>query len=751
MKACPGDGSGRPSRSALARELCERESWRGPSGRLCCASARKLLPKLAASLGVPLPAPEARLEGAHRRAETGYPDRALACGLSALGEVSLDPVPDGERRSWESMVESHHPKGCSRAPGGRVLYWIRSSRHGVLGGAAFAAANCQLKPRDDFIGWSADARLANIGLAVCNSRFLILPSVKVRGLASLALRLGAERVAGDWEAKYGARPALAYSFTGPGQSGLSYRAAGWSRCAEKTSGRRSGERLSVWTKPLEEGWRERLCTEPRRVLGQAPAPWLEGDWEWEDREYARGCHTDGRVRARIAAMGKAWLERPGEDLPIIFPGKAQQRAAYRLLSNGGVTMEHILESHYQASAERCGSEKLVLAVQDTTTVNYDGLEATAGLDDLGGGGKGTDGILAHCSVAINGAGRPLGLIGIDASFRQSEDKDSIRWVRGLDRANELSAACPGTKVVTVCDREGDFWELLARAKETGAALLVRASKSSKRRVELPGGERTCLWEHMREAKSRGARTVKVPERGGPFRRKARTARLTVRCEAVELVPPVAVGGETIRMVAVSAREERPPTTVEAKKEALHWLLLTTEGEPGAGTAATALRWYELRWRIERYFDALKNGTRIKDRRLDHADDLKKCLAFDAITAFRVWDLALLARERPDDPARLHVAWDDIDMVCLLAEDRGFKVPRGPPDMDIRTFVVLAAGLAGFHTSKRQPLPGTQKLWKGLKILWNGVNVAQVLRKRKMKMKKKKRKRKGNMNESSMLY
>ena len=88
------------------------------------------------------------------------------------------------------MVESHHPKGCSRAPGGRVLYWIRSSRHGVLGGAAFAAASCQLKPRDDFIGWSADARLANIGLAVCNSRFLILPSVKVRGLASLALRLG---------------------------------------------------------------------------------------------------------------------------------------------------------------------------------------------------------------------------------------------------------------------------------------------------------------------------------------------------------------------------------------------------------------------------------------------------------------------------------------------------------------------------------------------------------------------------------
>jgi len=59
---------------------------------------------------------------------------------------------------------------------------------------------------------------------------------------------------------------------------------------------------------------------------------------------------------------------------------------------------------------------------------------------------------------------------------------------------------------------------------------------------------------------------------------------------------------------------------------------TAEGEPGAGTEATSLRWYKLRWRIERYFDALKNGTRIKDRRLDHADDLKKCLAFEAPAA-----------------------------------------------------------------------------------------------------------------------
>ena len=58
------------------------------------------------------------------------------------------------------------------------------------------------------------------------------------------------------------------------------------------------------------------------------------------------------------------------------------------------------------------------------------------------------------------------------------------------------------------------------------------------------------------------------------------------------------------------------------------------------------------------------------------------------------------------------------MVCALAVRRRSKVPRGPPDMDIRTFAALAAGQARFHPSKRQLLPGTQKVWKGLKILWN---------------------------------
>ena len=447
---------------------------------------------------------------------------------------------------------------------------------------------------------------------------------------------------------------------------------------------------------------------------------------WADREYGRSPHPDGRIRRRIVAMGEAWTRRPGESLPVIFPGRAEQAAAYRLLSSDKVTMEHILESHFEQTVERCRAEQFVLAVQDTTTLNYNGLSATSGLDSLGGGGQGTAGILAHFGIALNGVGRPLGSFLCNADFRQEEGKDSVRWVNGLDRAQGVAAACPDTRVVNVCDREGDFWNLLSRANETGAELLVRSTKGAKRRVVTDGGEGKDLWEHVLETAPVGHRKIEVPARGGPNRRKGRVAKLTLRCVEVDLLPPKDRADDPpVRAVAVSACEENAP---RRQTKPLHWMLLFNGGVADLETAREMLRWYELRWRIERFFHALKQGTRIEDRRLDEADDLRKCLAFDAVTAFKVWDLTHLARTRPDDPAIWHVTVDTIETLRALAAHDGFNVARGPPNtMTIARFVVLTAGLAGFHPSKRQPLPGTAKLWEGVRFLYQGVKAIQAMK------------------------
>ncbi len=699
------------TRHALARGLCERLGWRNARGGLCLSAAAKVLPKLAEHLGLELP--EAR-KVPDRSAVPQFPaeeipDTEVSCALAALGPVTLELTEgEAERRRWEAMMRARHPLGWARSPGGQLRYWIRSERHGVLGGIGFGSATWKLRARDENFGWSPDARAANIGRVICNHRFLVLAGVRVKGLASRVLRMAAERAADDWEARYAVRPAAAYTHVGPEHDGCSYRRAGWV-LAGPGSGRRNAAG-SVWILGLEDGWRETLGREERHPVG-ALAGWYDGraDLDWAEREYGRSRHTDGRVRERIVCMGRAWNQNMGEDLPVIFPEKAGQKAAFRLLSSSRVNMKHVLEPHFEATADRCRGESVVLAIQDTTALNYSGLEETTGLSALGGGGKGSAGLLAHAGLAVTKEGRPLGLFSMDADFRQPleqeggerkpagektsgkdraaaaaagpdavAEKESRRWIEGLDRARELAAACPHTRVISVCDREGDFWQLLEHAVSFGDALVVRASRSARQRVLKPGGEDACLWEQVAGRAPISVTDLEIPSAGGPRAREKRTARLEIRVAEVSLRPPrTKPDAKPLSLCALSATE----TGCGEEDDPLHWLLLTTErpaaGEAEAVFAAGILDIYKCRWSIETWFRTLKTGTRIKSRRFDAADDLRKCLAFDAVTACRVADLTQLARERPDTPAATVVPPEDIDLLHTMLRAQGHKIVPTP--------------------------------------------------------------------------
>ena len=316
-------GAGDCTRTSLARELCEREDWRNAKGNLCLASARAVLPKLSSALGLPLP--EARPMGSISAGPSApsldYPDRVLSCPLDDLGEISVVPVPDAETGRARSMMASHHPEGDAACPGGRIRYWLRSSEHGILGGLTAGAASWHHKARDLHIGWSQAARDANIGRVVNNDRFLVLPGVRVHGLASLALALFCDRVADDWEERYGVRPELAYSYVGPEHTGASYRAAGWTCCEEPETGKEPASdtapapRLRVYAKPLSAGWREVLGREPERVIGGGPPLDAGEDPTWAETEYGRSS-PQRRARART----------PGDD------GRGLVRASGRVAS-----------------------------------------------------------------------------------------------------------------------------------------------------------------------------------------------------------------------------------------------------------------------------------------------------------------------------------------------------------------------------------------------------------------------------------
>ena len=734
---------GGASRSALASELCARANWRNARGEPCVSSARKILPRLASQLGLKLPAAAAPPPAGD--ALPSHPDLHVETTLAALGTVSLEPAEgrEGSRR-FRSMMASHHPEGVPRHPGKTLNYLVISSRFGCLGGIGFCAASWHQKARDRYIGWSARARCAGLGRMVNNHRFLLLPSVRVPDLASHVLAQATARVADDWEARHGDRPVLAYSYVGPEHAGTSYRAAGWED-AGATSGcppgrRGAGPVRRVWMKSLQAGWREALCEEPERVAGRMGSLHLGADADWAEREFGRGTHPDGRVRRRIEEMGRCWEKRPGTPLPEIFPDRASQEAAYRLLSNERVAVDDILEGHRETTVERCRHAGVVLMVQDTTMLNYDNLrDATNGLAALGGGGKGTVGVPVHATLAVAQGGRPLGVCALEGDFRESveakaarepgvaQEPESARWLRSLEQAAAVGHACSNTRVISVADREGDIWGLYARQAEDPAAagLLVRACRSKQRKV-LVDGKKLDLGKHMDTLPPCASRSIEIPARGGRAARKKRKAVLALRIARVELVAPEGKSPRTLPMTAVLVAERNPPS---GARQPLRWLLLCSEGEATPEWADRIRQWYETRWSIEEFFRVLKTGTRIEDRRLDDAEDLRKCLAFDAVTAWRVFDLDRAARETPDSPADEIMSRDEIFMLYLGLYDYRVIRCRAPPDYipDLRTFAIDLARYVGFIPSKRQPMPGTAKLWTGMTYLMQATAALQQMR------------------------
>jgi len=187
------------------------------------------------------------------------------------------------------------------------------------------------------------------------------------------------------------------------------------------------------------------------------------------------------------------------------------------------------------------------------------------------------------------------------------------------------------------------------------------------------------------------RLVRIRSRGGKSLRSARTATTELRIGRVE---------------------QQPPQRLHQEPAVPLWAVHVQETD--AATARRIVGWYESRWSIEEFFRALKSGTRIRDRKLRTDKALAKCLAFDAVCAWRTFDLGRAARETPQAPARRFLSLSEMAAIRAVSEAELILPPaergRTPPE-DIHWWVLRLAGLAGFHPSNRRPLPGNEKMWQ----------------------------------------
>jgi hypothetical protein len=418
-------------------------------------------------------------------------------------------------------------------------------------------------------------------------------------------------------------------------------------------------------------------------------------------------------------IARDFYARPQSNVPQSCDGdRAKTKAAYRFFDHEQVSMDAVLQSHYAATAARAAKQPVVLAAQDTTSLNYSTHPAAERLGPIGTVPNGAVGLLVHDTMAFNLEGTPLGLLDVQCWARDPKqfgkrhrrrqlsfkEKESVKWLRSLQALERVQSQCPQTQLVSVGDREADIYELFiwATGKPGRPQLLIRAEQN--RRVQAEHGY---LWEHLAGQPVSGIKEVRLPRRAN---RAARVAQLEVRFGAVELRGPRnGPRMPNVRLWAVWARERQPPRG----QEAVEWMLLTTLPVESFQAACEKLDWYTKRWGIEVFHRTLKSGCQIENRQLGHADRIEGCLAIDVVVAWRIFHLCKLGRETPDVPCTVY--FEEIEWQALV----GFinKDPIPPPQPPtLREAMRMTASLGGFLGRKGDGEPGTQTLWLGLQRL-----------------------------------
>ena len=260
----------------IARTVCELLAWKRPNGGLKNHECRQLLERLQAGGILTLPALRHLGGKGPRRVDISQPrlePEPVECAARECEPLELALVEGrAESRLWREQVERYHYLGCRVPFGANLRYWVRT-RDRELACLLWTSPAWKMQARDAWIGWSDERRQCNLQWIVNHGRFLILPWVRVKGLASKILALSARQLPHDWQARYGHRPVLLETLVDAQRfRGTCYRASNWIHIGQTTGrGRMDREHENhgraikdIYVYPLVRDARQRLCTDPTR-------------------------------------------------------------------------------------------------------------------------------------------------------------------------------------------------------------------------------------------------------------------------------------------------------------------------------------------------------------------------------------------------------------------------------------------------------------------------------------------------------
>ena len=534
-------------------------------------------------------------------------------------------------------------------------------------------------------------------------------------------------------------------------------------CVGPTAGRGRGDRAHDGTRTVKSVYLYEFAPYWRPTLGVArveAAPSLgpgEGldSTQWAANELGGAPLGDKRLSARLVRSATVLASCPGHAFTSA-PDRAAMKGYYRLIDHpdeSQVTPEHIVAPHRARTIERMRAHDTSPCIQDGTDLNFATRPGCEGLSIIGRNQTAakTLGLHLHLTLAVSGAGLPLGVLrcGFDepppgeaspepASGESGEEHsgnhdtepqtdDSVRktrrWLDGLHDVAEAASELPRkTRVISVMDREADFFELFDTQRRIGRVeVLVRARHDRRLGEGLPK-----LFAALRNAPADGHVEIdiaRVSERPKSSRKPARPAR-SARVARAEVhyreltLPPTIEGLAPVTLWAVQVRESVAP---EGEKP-VEWFLLTRVRVACLDAALETVGHYLRRWRVEDFFRVLKSGCRAEHLGFHSAERLGRALTIQAVIAWRLMLMTLLGREVPECDAELLFSDIELRFLTDYAADAALPAPR-----NLAGAVLLVALLGGYQNRNHDPPPGHQIMWRGYErtpIATLGYRIAQ---------------------------
>jgi hypothetical protein len=424
---------------------------------------------------------------------------------------------------------------------------------------------------------------------------------------------------------------------------------------------------------------------------------------------------------QIVALGTVVLKTLGG-------GRAGEVGIQRWLSSPRMSVDHILEASSVRTVSSCAGRR-VLAVQDTTAISF---TRSAGRRGLGPGANGTTpGFFLHPVIAVDIEDEAVvGLVGariwtradvpVEArASRAIEDKESMRWVEGAQKASERLK--DAAQVVVVGDQEADIWACFAR-RPPGAELLVRARHD---RPLVDAGSlhsAPAAWPELARYE-----IVIAPRKIGE---KARTTMVVVRSGTVRVARPASAPASDLAELELGLVEVREATQPAAGIEPVLWRLLTTLPVEGEHHARETVRLYRLRWRIEEVFRALKSdGLKLDESQVQEVEHLLRLSALALAAAIRSLQL-VGARDGGTRPMSDVLDPSCIEAVAAIGKTREGVVERQKnphPEGSLAWLAWIVARYGGWNCYGKPP--GTKTMaqgWRQFAAVLSGYLIARQL-------------------------